>query len=75
MATVNNTNEKHNKKASKRKRVNRMKTLIVFAAVFLLFSSVILNFVLIMKVLKLENKINQIYSQNHIVMIEKQLYI
>ena len=75
MATLKNTNENHNKKASKRKRVNRLKTLIVFGAVVLLFSSVILNFVLIMKVLKLESKINQIYSQNQMVVLEEQIYI
>ena len=74
MATDKNTDKKQNKKASQRKRVNRLKTLIVFGAVVLLFSSVILNFVLIMKVLKLEGKINQIYSQNHIVVMEDKVH-
>ncbi len=75
MPASKNTKEVHNIKASKRKRVNRLKTLIVIGAVVLLFSSVILNFVLIMKVLKLEGKINQIYSQNQIVVMENQVYI
>lgn len=53
-----------NKQTAKRKRVNRLKSLIIFGAVILLFTSVILNFVLVFKVLHLEKQINQLYSVN-----------
>lgn len=46
----------------KRKRVNRLKTLIVAGAIILLFTSVILNIALIFKVLHLEGQIDQLYA-------------
>lgn len=46
----------------KRKRVNRIKYFIILCAVILLFTSVILNFVLMFKVLHLEEQMNQLYS-------------
>lgn len=73
---ASNTNKKmHNNKASRRKRVNRLKSLIVIAAVILLFTSVILNFVLVFKVLKLEYQIDRIYSQNDITITQDFLYM
>ena len=59
---TNNRNKVDNAKADKRKRVNRIKSLIVAAAVLLLFSSVILNIVLAFKVLHLESQIDKLYS-------------
>ncbi len=75
MPASNNTKEVHNNKASKRKRVNRLKTVIVFAAVILLFTSVILNFALVFKVLKLEGQIDRIYSQNNAIVTQDFLYM
>lgn len=57
MATGTNNKSKNN-----RKRVNRIKYLIVAFAVLLLVSSVVLNFVLMFKVLHLEQQIDQLYS-------------
>ena len=53
-----------NKQAAKRKRINRLKSLIIIGAVILLFTSVILNCVLVFKVLHLEKQIDQLYSVN-----------
>lgn len=75
MPASKNTKEVHNNKASKRKRVNRLKSLIVLAAVVLLFTSVILNFALVFKVLKLEGKIDKIYSQDNVVVTQDILYL
>ncbi|MGN0497284.1 MAG: hypothetical protein ACI4GW_13745 [Lachnospiraceae bacterium] len=60
MATNNNVNNQ--KQIKKRKRVNRIKSFIVLCAILLLFSSVILNFVLMFKVMHLENQIDHLYS-------------
>lgn len=46
----------------KRKRINRMKSIIVGAAVLLLFVSVVLNIVLIFKVFSLEQQVDKLYS-------------
>ncbi|MDE6435306.1 MAG: hypothetical protein K2L07_13875 [Lachnospiraceae bacterium] len=51
-----------NAQTKRRKRVNRLKTLIVFLAVLLLLASVILNFVLVFKVFELQNKVDKLYS-------------
>lgn len=75
MPASKNTKEVHNNKASKRKRVNRLKSLIVLAAVVLLFTSVVLNFALVFKVLKLEGKIDKIYSQDNVVVTQDILYL
>lgn len=75
MPASNNTKEVRNNKASKRKRVNRLKSLIVLAAVILLFISVILNFALVFKVLKLEGQIDQIYSQSNTIVTKDFLYM
>ncbi len=75
MPASKNTKEVHNNKASKRKRVNRLKTFIVLAAVILLFTSVFLNFALVFKVLKLEGQIDQIYSQNNVIVTQNILYM
>ncbi|MBE5923861.1 MAG: hypothetical protein E7271_05250 [Lachnospiraceae bacterium] len=59
------THEDDALKALKRKnRIKRMKTFIVFIFVLLLFVSMILNIVLIYKVLHLENRMNQLISDN-----------
>ncbi|MBQ4057731.1 MAG: hypothetical protein IJD40_02225 [Lachnospiraceae bacterium] len=71
MPTSKNTKEVHNNKASRRNRVNQIKSLIVFAAVLLLFTSVILNVILVFKVLKLEGQIDKLYSQNYTVVKEE----
>lgn len=75
MPTSKNTKEVRNNQASKRKRVNRLKSLIVFAAVVLLFTSVILNFVLVFKVLRLEGQIDKLYSHNDVVITQDILYM
>lgn len=59
------SNKKNLKK--KRKRVNRIKYFIIFFAVILLFTSVILNFVLMFKVMHLEEEMNQLYSYVQII--------
>lgn len=75
MPASNKNQKMHNNKASRRKRVNRLKSLIVVAAIMLLFTSVILNFVLVFKVLKLEDQIDRIYSQNNITTTQDFLYM
>ncbi|MCM1156896.1 MAG: hypothetical protein NC300_01370 [Bacteroidales bacterium] len=52
-----------NIQAKKRKRVNRLKMMIVAGAVILLFTSVFLNAILVIKVLHLENQIEHLYSE------------
>lgn len=71
MPASKKTKEVHNNKASRRNRVNQIKSLIVFGAVLLLFTSVILNVVLVFKVLKLEGQIDKLYSQNYTVVNEQ----
>lgn len=56
------TNKKNSKQNKRRMRVNRIKSCIVVFAVILLFTSVILNFVLMFKVMHLEGQIDQLYS-------------
>lgn len=51
-----------NIQSKRKKRVNRLKTMIVFMAVFLLLASVILNFVLVFKVFELQSKVDKLYS-------------
>lgn len=75
MPASNNNKKVHNNKASRRNRVNRLKSLIVLAAVVLLFTSVILNFLLVFKVLKLEEQIDKLYSQNNVVITQDFLYM
>jgi len=75
MPANNKTKEMRNNKASRRKRVNRLKSLIVLVAVVLLFTSVILNFALVLKVLKLEGQIDKIYSHNNMVVAQEYLYM
>ena len=75
MPASNNNKKMHNKKAARRNRVNRLKSLIVLAAVILLFSSVILNFLLVFKVLKLEEQVDKLYSQNNVVVTQDILYM
>lgn len=67
--------EMHNVKESRRKRVKRLKTMIVAGAVILLFASVILNFVLLFKVLRLEGQIDKLYSQTNIAITQDDLYL
>ncbi len=55
-------NRKKSKQTKRRIRINRMKSFIVFFAVILLFTSVILNFILMVKVMHLEGQIEQLYS-------------
>lgn len=73
MPAGKNTKEVNNSKGARRNRVNRIKSLIVLVAVFLLFTSVILNIVLVFKVLKLEGQIDKLYSQNYTAVIEEFL--
>lgn len=63
----NKKKEMNKAQTAKRKRVNTLKSLIVFAAVILLFTSVILNFIMVMKVLHLNNQIDKLYSTEHTV--------
>lgn len=60
-----------NIQATKRKRVNRMKSFIIAGAVILLFTSVILNFILVFKVLHLESQIDQLYSVNSVSVVQE----
>lgn len=75
MPASNNKRKVHNKQASRRNRVNRLKSLIVFAAVVLLFTSVVLNFVLVFKVLNLEEQIDRLYSHNNVGITQDILYM
>ena len=75
MPASNKKKEVHNNKASRRNRVNRLKSLIVFAAIVLLFTSVILNFLLVFKVLQLEGQIDKLYSRNNVVVTQDILYM
>lgn len=75
MPASNNNKKVHNYKASRRNRVNRLKSLIIIAAVVLLFTSVTLNFLLVFKVLKLEEQVDKLYSQNHVVVTRDILYM
>ncbi len=50
-------------KTARRKRVNRLKRIIIGVVIILLFLSVILNFILACKVLRLEEKVNHLYSK------------
>ena len=52
--------------ASRRSRVNRLKSMILIGAAILLFTSVILNFALVIKVLHLENQIDKLYSDTQV---------
>lgn len=73
---ASNTKQKMSpQKAARRKRVNRLKSLIVIVAVILLFTSVALNFALVFKVLKLEEQIDKLYSQYNVTVTEDILYI
>lgn len=56
--------------ASRRSRVNHLKTMILIGAVILLFTSVILNFALMIKVLHLENQIDRLYSETQILVTQ-----
>lgn len=62
----------HNNK--KRKRINRMKSVIVGAAVLLLFVSVVLNIVLIFKVFSLEQQVDKLYSDQISTVSELQYF-
>jgi flagellar basal body-associated protein FliL len=46
----------------RRKRVSRIKTLIIVAAVILLLASVVLNIVLLIKVFHLQDQVDKLYS-------------
>ena len=73
---ASNTKQKMSpQKAARRKRVNRLKSLIVIVAVILLFTSVALNFALVFKVLKLEEQIDKLYSQYNVTVTEDILYM
>ena len=58
----------------KRKRVNRMKSIIVAAAILLLFVSAILNIVLIFKVFSLEQQVDKLYSNQTQTAVELQYF-
>lgn len=62
MSDNKNKNSKQLAQQRQKKRVARMKSFIIACAVILLFSSVILNFILIFKVLHLENQVDMLYS-------------
>lgn len=63
MSASKKTNKENTDQAARRKRVNRFKTLIVLVALVLLFTSVILNFALAIRVLHLESQIDKLYSE------------
>lgn len=46
----------------RKKRVNQLKMIIVFVSILLVLASVILNFILMFKVIQLQNKIDKLYS-------------
>lgn len=60
-----------NIQAAKRKRVNRIKSFIIAGAVILLFTSVILNIILVFKVLHLESQMDQLYSANSVFVVQE----
>lgn len=60
---------------TRRKRVRRMKMMILTGVVILLFTSVIINFVLIFKVLHFEKKIHKLYSNENTVIVQEQTHI
>lgn len=60
--------------AAKRRRVNTLKTLIVFAAVILLFTSVTFNLVMVVKVLHLDRQIGKLYSDSAVT-VQNTLYL
>lgn len=62
MSASNKKNKENTDQTARRKRVNRFKTLIIFMALILLFTSVILNFALAIRVLHLEDQIDKLYS-------------
>lgn len=66
MSSQNKTAKRNAKETARRQRVKRLKNLIIGVVVFLLFLSVILNFILAYKVLGLEQKVEQLYSQEYV---------
>lgn len=66
MPASDKKNKGNTEQARRRKRVNRMKSIIVFLAIVLLFASVILNIILAVKVWSLESRIDDLYSEVHI---------
>lgn len=66
MSSQNKTAKQNVKEAARRRRVKRLKSLIIGVVVILLFLSVILNFILAFKVLRLEQKVEQLYSQEYV---------
>lgn len=67
--------ETHNAMEARRKRVNRLKNMIVAGAVILLFTSVILNFLLFFKVLRLEGQIDKLCSRDNVVITQNSRYL
>lgn len=59
-----NLSNLNNNQNIRKKRVQKIKILIILSVVLLLFSSLILNFVLIFKVLHFEECIHNLYSSN-----------
>ena len=59
--------------ASRRKRVNHIKMIIVIGAVVLIFTSVILNIVLVFKILHLEKQVDILYSQTPVVVTRENV--
>jgi hypothetical protein len=55
----------------RRKRVSRLKTVIIIAAMILLLASVVLNFVLLVKVFHLQNQVEKLYSATSVVAMER----
>lgn len=75
MSASKNTNKENTNQAARRKRVNRFKTFIVFVALVLLFTSVLLNFFLAIKVLHLESQIDKLYSEVQIETMQNLTYL
>lgn len=67
--------ERNSARLAKRKRVNRLKTIIVIGAVLLICTSVILNIVLVFKVLHIENQIDELYSQTPVMVTQNNVYL
>lgn len=59
---MTNTSKSYEMKLKREKRIKKIKKIVVFTAIFLLLSSVILNFILLIKVFQLQEQVNRIFS-------------
>lgn len=73
MSAGNKKKEGNTLQASRRKRVHCIKTIIIIGAVVLIFTSVILNIVLVFKILHLEKQVDILYSQTPVVVTQSNV--